>query len=230
MPQLTDLLDRILGEARFDASHYGTYTAAQMRSLYSRRDLNGKITVCIAGAIVPEALLAMLAERLDRELQAYIEPETQRFGTGLVALTGGAVHLAEPTVTEFARTLVRAAACLGSARAVAILRGWLAGEPYSYRMKLLLVGIRCEKPLALEEGVRVTQLPSRGSAADLAPYLPDFLVSSETDVLNLMGEPCCRSIARLLPLSTGSTDRRLSTTTRRTGTFRRSGLVEESPA
>jgi len=158
-----------------------------MRSLYTQRDLTGEYTVRTARVIVPDALLSVLVERLDRELQAHIEPETRRIGTGLVALMGGALDSAEPTVTDFARTFLRAAAFLGSARAVEILRGWLVGEPYRYRMKLLLVGVRCEKPLALEEGVRVTQLPKGGYAADLAPHLPDSLDSGETDVLRLMG-------------------------------------------
>ena len=187
MPQLTDLVDQILGDTRFDARRYGTYTAAQMRSLY-RRDMTGQHVARTARAVVPEASLAVLVERLDRELQAYIEPESQRIGTGLVALMGGALDSAEPTVTEFARTLVMAAAILGSGRAVEILRGWLAGEPYRYRIKVLLAGVRCEKPLALEEGVRVTQLPEGGYAADLAPHLPSSLIRYETDAFRFLGQ------------------------------------------
>ncbi len=188
MPRLTDLGDQILRGTRFDAEPYGgTYTAAQMRSLNASGDPTGQRLVRSARAVIPEALLAVLVERLDRELQAYIEPETQRVGTGLVALMGGAQDLAEPTVTEFARTLVRASAVLGSARAVGILRGWIAGEPYRYRIKVLLAGVRCEKPLALEEGVQITQLPEGGYAADLAPHLPHSLTPHETDVFRFIG-------------------------------------------
>lgn len=187
MPQLTDLVDQILRGTRFDAKPYGgTYTAAQMRSLHTSRDPTGQRLVRSARAVIPETLLGVLVKRLGRELQAYIEPETQRIGTGLVALMGGWQDLAEPTVTEFARTLVRAAAILGSARAVEILCGWLADEPYRYRTKVLLAGVRCEKPLALEEGVRVTQLPEGGYAADLAPHLPHSLTPYETDVFRFM--------------------------------------------
>ena len=188
MPQLTNLVDQILRGTRFDAKPYGgTYTAAQMRSLHAPRDPTGQRLVRSARAVIPEALLSVLVERLGRELQAYIEPETQRIGTGLIALMGGRLDLAEPTVTEFARTLVRAAAIVGSARAVEILRGWLDEEPYRYRTKVLLAGVRCEKPLVLEEGVRVTQLPKGGTAADLAPHLPYSLTPYETDVFRFMG-------------------------------------------
>ncbi len=187
MPRLTDLVDQILRETRFDARRYGTYTAAQMRSLHAPRDPTGQRLVRSAKAVIPEARLAVLVERLGRELQAYIDPETQRIGTGLIALMGGRLDLAEPTVTEFARTLVRAAAILGSARAVEILRGWLDEKPYRYRIKVLLAGVRCEKPLALEEGVRVTQLPEGGYVADLAPHLPYSLTPYETDVFRFKG-------------------------------------------
>ena len=157
MQELTDLLDEILRETQFDAGRYGTHTASQMRSFHIRGDQTGYL-VNAARVVVPKALLAVLVERLDRELQAYIEPETQRIGTGLVGLMGGPMDSAEPEVTVFARTLVRAAAILGSARAVQILHGWITGEPYHYRMMVLLTGVRCEQPLLLDEGVRITQL------------------------------------------------------------------------
>ncbi len=187
MLELTDLLDKILHETRFDVKPYGTCTAARFHSFHTRGDPTGQYMVNTAKVVVPDALLAGLVERLDPELQAYIEPDTQRIGTGLVSLMGGALDSAEPKVTDFARTLVRAAAMLGSARAVRILRGWIAGEPYHYRMMVLLTGVRCEQPLALEEGVRVTQLPTAGSSADLAPYLPSSLVSQGISVLDFLG-------------------------------------------
>lgn len=185
MQELTDLLDEILRETQFDAERYGTHTADQIRSFHIRGDQTGRYIVSAARVVVPEALLAVLVERLGRELQTYIEPETQRIGTGLVGLMGGALDSAEPEVTDFARILVRAAAILGSARAVQILHGWIAGEPYHYRMMVLLTGVRCEQPLALEEGVRITQLPTDGS--DLAPYLPYSLVSTGINVLEFLG-------------------------------------------
>ena len=133
------------------------------------------------------APLAALVERLGCELQAYVEPETQRIGTGLVGLMGGVLDSAEPTLTEFARTFVKAAAILGSARAVQILRGWVAGEGYRYRIKVLLTGLRCDQPLSLEEGVQVTRLPTGGYSSDLAPHLPYSVVSRGTDLLDLAG-------------------------------------------
>lgn len=187
MPKLTELVDAILCETRFDAGSHGTFSADQVRSLHSGGDPYGQFMVRGAKAVVPEPLHAVLVERLGAELQAYIEPDTQRIGTGLVGLTGGALNDAEPTVAEFARTLIRAASTLGSARAVEILRGWIEGEPYRFRMKVLLTGARCEEPLSMEEGVQVTPLPAGGYAADLVPYLPYSLASSGANLLDFMG-------------------------------------------
>ena len=190
MQELTGLLDEILCEARFDAGRYGVHSASQVRSFHVRGDRAGRHIMSVAimnvaRLIVPEPLLAVLVKRLYRELQAYIDPETQRIGTGLVRLMGGALDSAEPEVTDFARILVRAAAILGSARAAQILLDWIAGEPYRYRMVILLTGVRCEQSLAIEEGVQITQLPTAGS--DLEPYLPDSLVLTGMNVLEFLG-------------------------------------------
>ena len=190
MAQLTDLVDGILRATRFDAGSYGRLTAAQMRSL----DTPGRSDQTVhAGAHCKRHRAgdrtAVLVKELGRELQAFMEPETQRIGTGLVDLMGGARDRAEPTVTEFARTFVRAAAIIGSARAVEILRGWVAGEPYRYCMKILLTGVQCEQPLALEQGVRVKPLPTAGPWGDLVPLLPETLGAGGFDVIEYLGRP-----------------------------------------
>lgn len=53
-----------------------------------------------AKAMIPEPRFTDLTEQLCRELEEYIEPETQRIGTGLIAPMGGNPTLAGPTVTD----------------------------------------------------------------------------------------------------------------------------------
>ena len=184
MPALADFLDAILSETYFDAKSYGRYSALEIHHMHARGDEAGQFLSHIAKAVVPEVMLAELTDRLSQELQAYIEPNSQRLGTGLVALMGGALNSAEPKVAEFAETLIEAAASLGSARAVEILLGWIAGEPYRFRMMMLLTGVRCEQPLSLEEGVQVTQLPA--SVEELSAHLPYTMLSTDT-VRDLLG-------------------------------------------
>ena len=175
MRELTELLEATLRETRFDAGPYGSFTGLEMRAIQTQGNRSRQLIAGNAKAVIPEARLAQLAERLADELQDYVESESQRVGTGLISLMGGALDQAEPTITEFARTLVDAASILGPVRAVEILQGWTAGEPYRFRMNMILTGVRCDRPLVLEEGVRVMQLPR--SSDDLATHLPSNLVS-----------------------------------------------------
>ena len=185
MPELTELLEATLRETRFDAGPYGSLNASEMRALLARGGQTGRLVESVATAVIPEARLTELAERLGRELEDYVEPGKQRIGTGLIALTGGALEQAEPTVPEFARTLVDAASALGSERAVRILRGWIAGEPYRFRMMMLLTGVRCAQPLVLEEGVRVMQLPT--SSDELDSHLPPSLLRLGIGSVDFLG-------------------------------------------
>ena len=188
VPELTDVLYGILREARFDAGPNGIHAATAMLGAHTGRDQVREYIAYISRQVVPNPLLVELVESLEPELQAFIEPESRRIGTGLVALMGGALDSAEPVVDDFAQALIKAAALLGPARAVEILRSWIAGEPYHYRMKILLTGIQCDQPLALEEGIRVEQLPKGGYPADLAPYLPPLSrLETHTNVPDLFG-------------------------------------------
>ena len=183
MPELTHLLDRVLEGARFTLAPYSTLSAPQLRSLYqTSQHMTGGARLASPG---PD--LTMLVHELDRELDAYIQRETGRIGTGLVSLMGGVLDHAEPRIPDFARTLVRAAALLGPARAVEMLRGWIAGEPYRYRMVILLTGVSCDEPLALAEGVRVEPLPTSSDA--LATYLPYSVVVMGVDFNDFSGRP-----------------------------------------
>ena len=188
VPRLTDVLDGILREARFDAGPNGVHAATAMLGAHTGGDQVREYIASTARLVVPNPLLVELVESLEPELRAYIEPESRRIGTGLIALMGGALDSAEPTVDEFAQILIKAAALLGSTRAVEILRGWITGEPYRYRMKVLLTGIQCDQPLALEEGLWLEQLPKGGYPRDLMPYLPPLSrLEPHTNVYDLFG-------------------------------------------
>lgn len=183
--ELTDLLALALSDSSFDVGNHGTLTSHQMRLAYERGDDFGLHLAHSANIVVPEARLSVLVDALGKELDAFIEPESQRLGTGLVSLMGGALDSAEPTVAEFAGMLVRAGLILGSRRAIEILSGWINGEPYRYRMMMLLTGVGCDQPLSLEEGVRVTQLPT--NSADIPASLPWSLTSIGINPMDFMG-------------------------------------------
>ncbi len=184
MRELTDLLAAALSESSFGAGTHGMLNADQMRQVHSRGDL-GSFLVYSVSLVVPQAHLETLVNALHAELGAFIEPDTQRLGTGLVSLMGGALEYAEPTVDEFARTLVRAGLILGPQRTVEILRGWVNDEPYRYRRMMLLTGVQCEEPLSLEEGVRIMQLPT--NPAEVLACLPRSMTMTGIDATKFTG-------------------------------------------
>ena len=174
MAELIELVDAALQETCFEAGSYGSLNISEIRAVRALGGQTRRFVESVAKAVIPEARLAEIADQLARDLEDYLEPETQRIGTGLISLMGGPLDQAEPTVTEFARTLVDAASVLGSERAIRVLRGWIAGEPYRFRMIMVLTGVRCLQPLALEEGVRVMQLPT--TSDELDSHLPSSVL------------------------------------------------------
>ena len=108
-------------------------------------------------------------ERLRELLTDYIDPDMDRIGTGIVGLLGGRGN---PTVAEFARILVRAAATLDTPRVTELLLEWIDGKPLRYHLRALLTGVAVKQPLAVKEGIRIQPVPhSREELAALLPAL-----------------------------------------------------------
>ena len=133
----------------------------------------------IAGAILEEFVRA-----LHPLVKAYIEPETECIGIGIDSVTAGIhgqkIFLPETNhglpIKEFARSLVRASAILGSDRVMKILFGWIEGEPIPYTTNVFLKGPSLDQTIAVEEGIRVAQLPMSPKRA--ASHLPAFLLDT----------------------------------------------------
>ena len=167
MMDLTSVLHDALQRTRFEAPPYGPFNTHDASRLYAARTDLAHYLVRHMTPVVPEAALAAVVSRLEQDLKDYIEPASRRIGTGLIQLMGGALHDAEPTVTDFARTLLVAASRIGAPRAAAVLQSWIDGEPYRYRMVMLLTGVRSDEPLSLEEGVSVARLPESSGELNL---------------------------------------------------------------
>ena len=167
MQEIIRLLDLVVRQTTFDAGRLGTFSSDRLRAIHQHDKLRGGLTAKSATPKVPENLLAELTDRIRPLLRKYTNPESDRIGNGLVNLMGG---LPQPTIAEFARILVRAAATLGAIRVAQLLFGWIEGEPFYYQTKMVLTGVGIEHPLVLEEGIRITTLPE--SSADLPAYLP----------------------------------------------------------
>ena len=157
-----------------------------------------------------------LAAKLQPVLVDFVHAGTDRVGNGLFLLLGGPGKWAYPTVAEFAKILITAAAQLDTARVVELLLGWVSGEPLRFRTSALLEGVDIAAPLHLADGIRLSKLPL--SSADLPASLPYVQMAAPvTDFMGgvVMSIDCEMSPALYLPEE--DEVRRMPT---RNGTFR----------
>ena len=134
--------------------------------------------------VVADAFFEKFVRSLHPLVKDYIEPETDCIGIGVDCLAAGIpgpeTFVLEEShglpIKEFARSLVRASAILGSDRVVEILSGWIDGEPIPYTTNVFLKGPSLDQTIALEEGIRIAQLPMSPKGA--AQHLPPFLLNT----------------------------------------------------
>lgn len=163
--ELTDLLERVLPQTRFDAGRYGAFSTEQMRSMHEQGTLLLDPRAPLIQTVVAEEALTELSEKLRQLMLRFVNPETGVIGNGLADLMGG---FRDCTLPEFAREVVTAGATLGPKETIRMLFGWIEGGPLCYQTKALLTGVNVDQPLVLEGGLRIEQLPK--SSSELLPY------------------------------------------------------------
>lgn len=175
MQALTDLVETVLSQTQFEGGHWGTVSADEIRAMY-RQGGPGNHSALFVKTVVRGGPLAVLVDTVGHVLERYVDPATGRVGTGLVDLMGG--RMRAPTVAEFTHQLVRAAATLGSVQAIGLVLGWADGEPLQYQTHALLTGVTVNQPLVLDNGVRITRLPT--SENQLSRHLPPVTLATRS--------------------------------------------------
>ena len=202
MQALIDILERCIRQATFVSDRLGPIRWDEYRQLYRRRRWNDATWMLLATSKlkIDERHVADLATRLEPILAEFLHAGTGRFGNGLFLLLGGMGKWAQPTVAEFARTLIVGAVKLGARQVAELLLRWAAGEPLRYRISALLEGVDIDGSLHLAEGISLVKLPK--SSEDLPASLPHFpMGATVTDFLGgvVMSIDCEMSPALYLP-------------------------------
>ncbi len=177
-------LDACVQNYTFDLRNVGTIEWRQYRQLFRKRRWSDSTWMYLVGAklhIGPNQV-ADLATKLQPVLSGFANDTTGRVGNGLFLLFGGSVEWAYPTVEEFAKTLIVAAARTNAADVTNQLLEWADSEPLRYRECLLLDGVDIDEDLDLVPGVRLTKLPT--SSADLPASIPSM---GNVTMYDLMG-------------------------------------------
>ena len=142
-----------------------------MREFYARK-MKREYSVPKAEAIrVSETALAALVNELLPRLEPYRLPENGAVCSGLYHLTGSLASPRLPSVEDYARTLVVAAARIGPERVANLITGWLEGVPVRVSLCALLKGVRTDGPLSPLEGLRLETLPGNGEEFPRSLYV-----------------------------------------------------------
>ena len=153
---LTARIDQCLSGARFIDMFNRRFDAPAMRNLYEARE-DCPLT-SIDDIVVISPNLRALASELDAALGVYKSSTSGRVGNSLYLLMGTSGSPKLPSVADYAKILVLAAARIGPDRAAELFSGWLRDEPVRPRSCWLLKGIETEKPLNPVEGLRIETL------------------------------------------------------------------------
>ena len=165
--EIARLLDTVSHQVIYDAGRAGKFTCDRLREVSRRDKQTGGMTAAGARAVIPDELLDRIVPVFRNLLRDFVNHETGRIGNGLVNLAGGFL---EPELKEYLPILIRASAVLGEQRVAELLLGWTRGERIKYQTIFLLNGATIDKTLALEEGLRLYQLPR--SSNEVVSHLP----------------------------------------------------------
>lgn len=170
------------------------FSSAQLHDILERAkwDDDERLKAETARPVSPDHLAVELDNTLCHLMADYIVPRTNHirhafpafdspFTSSTLQSNGLCKYEYVSTVSEFAKGLTRAAAILGSDRAVKLLCHWIARKPLRYRTSALLVGVTVEQELDLRNGVRVTPLPVSSDALPVS--LPGNTSRSVIDYL-----------------------------------------------
>ena len=139
---------------RFDSSVMRVFYARKMRREYSLSDTE-KIDVRATE-------LTTLVLELTPLLAQYTSPKTGAIGNGFYNLMGAAASPRLPSIEDYTKLLVLAAARVGPGRAGEMLTEWVKGIPITVWLHALLKGVRTDRELRPADGLCLATLPRNG--------------------------------------------------------------------
>ena len=144
-------------QATFNTSLMGELVSSEFKKFYYLSTRSS--TLLWAHSAKPqlrEDLMAELVQQLQLLLGQYIADD--HIGNGIAYLLRGTV---EPSISEFALDVIRAAVILGPEQTAMMLHQWANQEPVDYHLCAILTGISGDCFLKLkEDGIRFETLPN----------------------------------------------------------------------
>ena len=138
------------------------FDSSMMHELYvSKR--NREYSLPNTDAInVREPELTELVSQLAPMISPYVSSETGEIGNGFYILLGSLASPPLPSIKDYAKVLVLAAARVGPERVAGLFAEWIEGRPIRIYLRGLLKGAKTDGELRPMDGLSLDTLPSNG--------------------------------------------------------------------
>ena len=169
--RLTECIGRAVRQAEFTNVLRQRFDSSVMHELYARK-MRTEYTLSNTERIgVPETELTDLVSDLTPMVAQYTSPETGAIGNGLYNVMGSSASPSLPSVEDYAKVLVLAAARVGPERVAGLFAGWVEGRPIRVWLCALLAGARTDGELRPVDGLCLETLPSNGDEFPRSLYV-----------------------------------------------------------
>ena len=179
---LTARISNCVPRAQF-ADFFGRLVdSPTVRRIYEARQ-HGPLT-SIKEIIVPQPELNALVSELEGSLGAFKSADSDSVGNGLYLLMGTSGSPRLPSVEDYAKILVLAAARIGTARVVGLFSAWQQGALVPSRSCALLKGIETERALEPVKGMRLETLPPNPGFRSTSMRIDEYGTPRDDDLDN----------------------------------------------
>ena len=154
---LTTHIDNCLAHAQFTDFYNRRFNVSSLRQRY---EANHPCPLTSTEAIdVRQEDLDALASELDARLGTFKSPASGAIGNGLYLVMGTSGSPRLPSVEDYAKILVLAAARIGPDRTAGLLTDWIQGSPIPSRSCAAVTGVKVNGLLNPVVGLRLETLP-----------------------------------------------------------------------
>ena len=168
---LTEYIGRAVHQAEFKNVFRQRFDSSAMHEFYARK-MRREYSLSNTDSIsVRETELTHLVSELTPIVAHYTSPETGVIGNGFYRLMGSLASPRLPSVEDYAKVLVLAAARVGPDRVAGLFAEWVEGRPIRVWLCALLKGVRTDGELRPMDGLCLETLSSNGDEFPRSLYV-----------------------------------------------------------
>ena len=171
LDHLTECIRKAVRHTQFRNVYGEHFDSTVMGELYSRKtkrvySLSNTDCICTR-----ESELTNLVSELEPLMTRYRSAETRAVGNGFYMMMGSIASPRLPTIEDYAKILVLAAARIGTEQVVSLFAGWLEGHPVQVWQCTLLKGAITDEQMSPVDGLCLKTLPKNGDEFPRSLYV-----------------------------------------------------------